>query len=40
MERFFDTFATLTAGPDAFVTAGREAEMDVVGPPLAVSDPR
>jgi quercetin dioxygenase-like cupin family protein len=40
MERFFDTFATLTAGPDAFATAGREAEMDVVGPPLAVSDPR
>jgi quercetin dioxygenase-like cupin family protein len=40
MERFFDTFATLTAGPDAFTTAGREADMDVVGPPLAVSDPR
>ena len=40
MERFFDTFATLTAGPDAFKTAGREAQMDVVGPPLAVSDPR
>jgi quercetin dioxygenase-like cupin family protein len=40
MERFFDTFATLTAGPDAFATAGREALMDVVGPPLAVSDPR
>jgi quercetin dioxygenase-like cupin family protein len=40
MERFFDTFATLTAGPDAFTTAGREAQMAVVGPPLAVSDPR
>ncbi len=40
MERFFDTFATLPGGPEAFSTAGREAQMDVVGPPLAVSDPR
>jgi quercetin dioxygenase-like cupin family protein len=39
MERFFDAFATQPAGPDAFVTAGREAGMQVVGPPLAVSDP-
>lgn len=38
MERFFDMFATLTA-PDAFSVAGREADMQVVGPPLAVSDP-
>ena len=34
MERFFDTFATLAPGPQAFATAGREAAMEVVGPPL------
>ncbi len=39
MERFFDTFATLPGGPEAFATAGDEADMDVIGPPLAVSDP-
>jgi mannose-6-phosphate isomerase-like protein (cupin superfamily) len=40
MERFFDAFAAMPAGPDAFAEAGRGAGMDVVGPPLAVSDPR
>jgi quercetin dioxygenase-like cupin family protein len=39
MERFFDAFATTPAGPGAFASAGREADMDVVGPPLAVSEP-
>jgi quercetin dioxygenase-like cupin family protein len=39
MERFFDAVATMTAGPGAFASAGREADMDVVGPPLAVSEP-
>jgi uncharacterized cupin superfamily protein len=38
MERFFEQFATLPAGrfdPESFRTAGAEAGMDVVGPPLA-----
>lgn len=40
MERFFDSFAALGgAGPDAFRTAAAEAGMEVVGPPLAQSDP-
>ena len=42
MERFFERFAELpddVAGPEAFRTLGREAGMDVVGPPLARSDP-
>lgn len=40
MERFFDGFAALEApGPEAFATAGAEAGMAVVGPPLAQSDP-
>jgi quercetin dioxygenase-like cupin family protein len=37
MERFFDRFATLPAGPpdpSAFRELGREAGMDVVGPPM------
>jgi quercetin dioxygenase-like cupin family protein len=40
MERFFDGFAALD-GPDprVFELAGAEAGMDVVGPPLAQSDP-
>jgi quercetin dioxygenase-like cupin family protein len=42
MERFFERFAELApARPpaEAFTAAGRTAGMDVVGPPLAVSDP-
>ena len=40
MERFFDGFAALdTPGPAAFETVGAEVGMDVVGPPLAQSDP-
>ncbi len=42
MERFFDEFASLPDGPldpDAFRSIGREVGMEVVGPPLAVSDP-
>jgi len=35
-----DAFAAMPAGPESFAAAGREAEMDVIGPPLAVSDPR
>ena len=40
MERFFDGFAALD-GPDprVFEVAGAEAGVDVVGPPLAQSDP-
>jgi quercetin dioxygenase-like cupin family protein len=34
MERFFETFATLPGGAGAFATAGREADMTVVAPPL------
>jgi quercetin dioxygenase-like cupin family protein len=43
MERFFDSFAAMPAGtppPQAFAAAGGPAGMDVVGPPLAVSDPQ
>ena len=39
MERFFDKFATLSGGAESFALAGREAEMEMVGPPLAVSHP-
>jgi quercetin dioxygenase-like cupin family protein len=40
MERFFEGFAALEApGPAAFETIGAEVGMDVVGPPLAQSDP-
>jgi quercetin dioxygenase-like cupin family protein len=42
MERFFDRFAALPDGaviPEAFAALGREVGMEVVGPPLAVSDP-
>jgi quercetin dioxygenase-like cupin family protein len=40
MERFFDGFAALEApGPAAFETVGAEVGVDVVGPPLAQSDP-
>lgn len=42
MERFFDEFAKLPAdqvGPDAFRQAGSPVGMDVLGPPLAQSDP-
>lgn len=40
MERFFDAFAALrTPGPAAFETAGAEVGLDVVGAPLAQSDP-
>ncbi|MEA2428933.1 MAG: hypothetical protein QOF37_2561 [Thermoleophilaceae bacterium] len=42
MERFFDRFAEIPRGPaapEAFARIGREVGMEVVGPPLAVSDP-
>lgn len=42
MERFFERFGELpdeAAGLEAFRTLGSEAGMDVVGPPLAQSDP-
>jgi quercetin dioxygenase-like cupin family protein len=40
MEHFFDRFAALeAAGPEAFKTVGATVGMDVVGPPLAQSDP-
>lgn len=42
MERFFDSFAALPQGSDArsaFVSAGREVDMEVLGPPLAASHP-
>jgi len=42
MERFFERFAELPAGRfdlESFRTAGAEAGMDVVGPPLSVSHP-
>jgi quercetin dioxygenase-like cupin family protein len=42
MERFFDRFARLPEGasiPDAFQEIGGEVGMQVLGPPLAVSDP-
>ncbi len=38
MEEFFDRFAELPAGPvdpDAFRDLGRDAGMEVVGPPLS-----
>jgi quercetin dioxygenase-like cupin family protein len=43
MERFFDRLAALPQGSvarDAFVSAGREVDMEVVGPPLATSHPQ
>ncbi len=42
METFFDRFAELPPGPidpGAFAQLGRDAGMEVLGPPLAVSDP-
>jgi mannose-6-phosphate isomerase-like protein (cupin superfamily) len=42
MERFFEQHAELLPGPvdpEAFHTLARNNWMDVVGPPLAVSDP-
>jgi hypothetical protein len=40
MEAFFDRFAELTeVDPEAFARLGKEVGMDIVGPPLAVSDP-
>jgi quercetin dioxygenase-like cupin family protein len=42
METFFDRFAELPPGPidpAVFAALGREAGMDVLGPPLAVSHP-
>ena len=43
MEAFFDRFAELPDGPvdpGVFARLGAEVGMAVVGPPLAVSDPR
>ncbi len=42
MEAFFDRFAELPPGPvepSVFAALGREVGMQVLGPPLAVSDP-
>ncbi len=40
MEAFFERFAELEApDPSAFKTIGADGGMDVVGPPLAQSDP-
>lgn len=42
MEAFFDRFAELPDGPvdpGVFARLGRDVGMDVLGPPLAVSDP-
>jgi quercetin dioxygenase-like cupin family protein len=42
MERFFEEFAELPAeetGPEVFRSIGAKVGMDVVGPPLAQSDP-
>jgi quercetin dioxygenase-like cupin family protein len=42
MERFFDRFATLPAGPvdpGAFRSIGAEVGMDVIGPPMAAAHP-
>ena len=42
MERFFDRFALLPDGPvdpDAFRSIGSEVGMEVLGPPLAQSNP-
>jgi hypothetical protein len=43
MERFFDEFSALPPDavvPEAFGRIGSRVGMDVVGPPLAVSEPR
>jgi quercetin dioxygenase-like cupin family protein len=40
MESFFDEFATLDeADPGAFAAIGAKVGMDIIGPPLRVSDP-
>ncbi|MDQ6815912.1 MAG: cupin domain-containing protein [Actinomycetota bacterium] len=40
MERFFEQFASLSApDPEAFATLGGPLGMEVLGPPLAQSDP-
>ena len=42
MERFFDAFGELGPGPidpSVFAVLGRDVGMEIVGPPLAVSDP-
>ncbi len=40
MERFFDESATLSSPqPEAFTRIGAPLGMDVIGPPLAQSDP-
>ena len=42
MEMFFERFAELPGDasvPEAFRTLGGESSMEVVGPPLAQSDP-
>jgi len=42
MEAFFDRFAELSPGsvdPGVFAQLGRDVGMEVLGPPLAVSDP-
>jgi hypothetical protein len=42
MEAFFDRFSELPAGPvdpGVFAALGRDAGMEVLGPPLSVSDP-
>jgi quercetin dioxygenase-like cupin family protein len=42
MEAFFDRFAELPLGPvdpGVFAELGREVGMEVLGPPLAISDP-
>jgi quercetin dioxygenase-like cupin family protein len=42
MESFFDRFSELPSGPvdpGIFADLGRDAGMEVLGPPLAVSDP-
>jgi quercetin dioxygenase-like cupin family protein len=42
MERFFDRFAALPAGPldpGAFRSIGADVGMDVLGPPMAVTHP-
>jgi quercetin dioxygenase-like cupin family protein len=40
MEGFFDRFAELEeVDPEAFARLGREVGMEIIGPPLAVSDP-
>lgn len=43
MEAFFDRFSELPSGPvdpGVFAALGRDVGMEVLGPPLAVSDPR